>query len=70
MKDSLAQLKEVRANNVYAAAQRLFRREQERRLFGDRSRDPAYGILWPRIADLPMMHPHPPVDPVLAWGRG
>lgn len=29
--------------------------------------DPAYGILWPRIADLPMMHPHPPVDPMLAW---
>lgn len=34
------------------------------------NRDPAYGILWPRIADLPMMHPHPPVDAVLAWGRG
>lgn len=64
------QFKEAHANNVYDAAQRLFRREQERLLFGDRRRDPAYRILWPRIADIPMMHHHPPVDPVLAWWRG
>lgn len=61
-------------DTVFQAAdrtnRRILRMGRAAAMVGGHRRDPAYRILWPRIADLPMMHPHPPVDPVLAWGRG